>query len=323
MTNNFQILSVGIITFLVISSSIQVFNNRKNLNEIAAFSLAEQINSNVKNPIEIHEIETKKVHVGDIEMAYKMFGKGSPILLINGFSAPLDFWDPTLLEKLASNYTVVTFDNRGIGNTTLGDKEFTMKQFANDTAGLMDALKIKKADVIGWSMGGMIAQELVLGHPDKVGKLVIYASICGGKESTLPSKEVMNAFAGNFNTQSERLQRFLPLMFPEKWRIQNPDYLQNLPPTTEMTPEMTLSRQTDAIINWPGTCNQLGKITQQTLVIVGTDDILTVPSNSLLITGKIPGAVLVQIQGGGHAVMMQYPEKFSNTVLSFLNTRIE
>jgi len=97
----------------------------------------------------LRSIETKKIHVGDIDMAYKIFGNGSPILLINGYSAPLDFWDPTLLEKLASNHTVITFDNRGIGNTTSGDKQFSIPQFAEDTSGLMEALKIDKADIMG------------------------------------------------------------------------------------------------------------------------------------------------------------------------------
>ena len=73
-----------------------------------------------------------------------------------------------------------------------------------------------------------------------------------------------------------------------------------------------------AIVNWPGTCKQLNNITQPTLVIVGTDDNLTVPANSLLMTGKIPGAWLVQIKGGGHGLMFQYPEVFSNIVLTFL-----
>ncbi|MGC1262992.1 MAG: alpha/beta hydrolase [Nitrososphaeraceae archaeon] len=82
-------------------------------------------------------------------MAYKMLGNGSPILLINGFSAPLDFWDPILINKLASNHTVITFDNRGIGNTTSGNKQFSIRQFADDTSRLMEALKIKKADIIG------------------------------------------------------------------------------------------------------------------------------------------------------------------------------
>ena len=96
----------------------------------------------------LNQIETKRIRVDDIEMAYKMFGKGSPILLINGYSAPLDFWDPTLVERLASNHTVITFDNRGIGNTTAGNKKFSIPQFAQDTSKLLDALKIKKADII-------------------------------------------------------------------------------------------------------------------------------------------------------------------------------
>lgn len=70
------------------------------------------------------------------------------------------------LDKLGSNHTVITFDNRGIGNTTSGDKQFSISQFANDTSGLLDALNVKKADVMGWFMGGFIAQELALSHPD-------------------------------------------------------------------------------------------------------------------------------------------------------------
>lgn len=282
------------------------------------FGQTNQVNSNVKKTVNLHGIETKKVHVGDIDIAYKMFGKGNPILLINGYSAPLDFWDPMLLEKLASNHTVITFDNRGIGNTTSGDKKFTIAQFSNDTSGLLDALKIKKADVMGWSMGGMIAQELALLHPDKVGKVIIYASTCGGKETKPPSPEAMKVFANQSGTSRERLQNFLPLLFPEQWRMKDPNYFQNLPTTTETVPNKTLDLQTEAIINWAGTCNRLNNITQPTLIIVGTDDILTVPTNSLLLTENIPGAWLVQMKGGGHGLMLQYPEKFSNVVLTFL-----
>lgn len=264
--------------------------------------------------------ETKKVHVGDIDIAYKMFGKGDAIILISGYSAPLEFWDSTLLEKLASNHTVITFDNRGIGNTTSGNKQFSIPQFADDTSGLLDALKIKKADVMGWSMGGFIAQELALSHPDKVGKLVIYASICGGKESLPPTPDVIKAFSDQSGTSLDRIERFIPLLFPPEWRTQNPNYLQNLPEITESIPNETLNLQTQAIVNWPGTCSRLNSITQPTLVIVGTDDNLTVPANSLLMTGKIPGAWLVQIKGGGHGVMFQYPQEFSNIVLTFLKS---
>ena len=268
----------------------------------------------------LNEIETKKIRVDDIEMAYKIFGKGSPILLINGYSAPLDFWDPTLLKRLSSNHTVITFDNRGVGNTTVGNKKFSIPQFAQDTSKLLDALKIKKADIIGWSMGGMIAQELALSNPEKVGKLIIYASICGGNQSVPPSPEVLKVFSNQSGNTMERLQKFLPVLFPEQWRHDNPNFLYDLPKSSEQTTINTLNKQTEAITNWTGTCNRLGNITQPTMVLVGTDDVLTIPANSILITEKIPGAWLIQIRGGGHAMMMQYPEKFSNIVDTFLTS---
>ena len=113
-------------------------------------------NTNVNTP-NIQDIPAKKVRVGDIDIAYKTFGKGDPILLINGYSFTMDSWDPTLLETLASNHTVIVFDNRGIGNTTSGsEQKFSISLFANDTAGLLEALNIKKADVLSWSMGGRI-----------------------------------------------------------------------------------------------------------------------------------------------------------------------
>src|ERR671928_1002580 len=109
---------------------------------------------------DVQNIPAKKVHVGDIDIAYKIFGKGDPILLINGYTHSMDNWDPTLLERLASNHTVIIFNNRGIGNTTSGENRFSIAQFANDTAGLLDVLEIKQADILGYSMGGFIAQEL-------------------------------------------------------------------------------------------------------------------------------------------------------------------
>jgi len=268
----------------------------------------------------LNEIETKKIRVDDIEMAYKKFRKGSPILLINGYSAPLDFWDPTLVKKLASNHKVITFDNRGVGNTTVGNKPFSIPQFAQDTSKLLDALKIKKADIIGWSMGGMIAQELALSNPEKVGKLIIYASICGGNQSVPPSPEVLKVFSNQSGNTMERLQKFLPVLFPEQWRRDNPNFLYDLPKSSEQTTTNTLNKQTEAITNWTGTCNLLGNITQPTMVLVGTDDVLTTPANSILIAEKIPAAWLIQIRGGGHAMMMQYPEKFSNIVDTFLTS---
>ena len=145
----------------------------------------------------------------------------------------MDSWDPILLGNLAANHTIIVFDNRGIGNTTSGEQKFSIAQFANDTAGLIEALRIRKADVLAWSLGGVVAQELALNHPDRVGKLIIYASTCGGKESVPPSQEVRNALTNQTGTAEDRIARLLPLFFPQEWRNQNPNYLEKIPKTRD------------------------------------------------------------------------------------------
>src|SRR5215213_10717136 len=132
----------------------------------------------------IQNIPVQKVQVGDIDVAYKMFGKGDPIILFNGASDNMDAWDPSLLKGLSSNHTVIVFDQRGIANTTAGSRSYTYQQLANDTAGLLDALKIPKADVIGYSLGSYLAQQLTIMYPNKVNSLVLIGSSCGGKDHT-------------------------------------------------------------------------------------------------------------------------------------------
>src|SRR5215216_3767010 len=132
--------------------------------------------------------QTEHVQVGDINIAYKRFGQGKPILFIAGTSQTKDAWDPTLLLELAAtNHTVIVFDNRGMGETTVGTKPFSIEQFANETAGLLDALQIEKADVFGASLGSFVAQELALNYPEKVDRLVLSAGYCGGNETVYPS----------------------------------------------------------------------------------------------------------------------------------------
>jgi len=132
------------------------------------YGQSDQTNSNVTNTLNIQNIPVKKVHVGDIDVAYKMFGKGDPIILFNGASDNMDAWDPSFLTGISSNHTVIVFDQRGIGNSTVGSKPYTYPQLANDTAGLLDALKIPKADVMGYSLGGHIAQAFTVSYPDLV-----------------------------------------------------------------------------------------------------------------------------------------------------------
>ena len=147
-----EVLSVIYLFALIIPTSMIVTNSPL---------VYGQTNQTVSNA-ELLNIPAKKVHVGDIDIAYKMLGKGDPILLFNGASDNMNAWDPSFLRSLSSNHTVIVFDSRGIGNTTIGSKPYSMEQLANDTAGLLDALKIQKADVMGYSLGSMTAQQYTI-----------------------------------------------------------------------------------------------------------------------------------------------------------------
>ena len=165
---------------------------------------------NATDSSNIQSIPAKKVQVGDIEIAYKMLGKGDPILIYNGASDGMDAWDPSLLTNLSSNHTVIVFDSRGLGNTTMGSKPYTYQQLATDAAGLLDALKIPKADVMGWSLGSYIAQQITIMYPDKVNTLTLIGSSCGGKDHTPKppeflkmQAEVVNKSLNNIPYQEE------------------------------------------------------------------------------------------------------------------------
>lgn len=278
------------------------------------------LNNSIGASTFLDNIPTRKIMVGDIEMGYRIFGTGEPLLLIPGFSMTMDMWDQFMLTKLSANHTVILFDNRGIGATTAnGNRSYIMEQLANDTSRLIDALKIEKpVDVLGLSMGGIIAQELALSHPEKVNKLIIFASSCGGKYAKPPqvSPEVMNGMINGNATQDE----FLSTLFPNKWVQENTDYIKNnvVLPAGKVSRE-SLLHQAEANSKWQGTCDRLNQLKLPTLILTGTDDITSPPANSLMIAQRIPGAWLVQITGGGHGVMSQYPEKISIILELFLS----
>ena len=287
---------------------------------------ASQVNSdkNNANPLNLQNIPAKKIHVGDIDIAYKVFGKGDPILLISGSGQVMDAWDHTILRDLSSNHTVIIFDNRGVGNTTAGTRPFSIIQFANDTIGLLDALKIQKADVLGFSMGTFIAQQLTVLHPEKVNRLVLYGASCGGKDNIPQSPEVVKILSNvvNNNTMQDQ-ERLLSVTYPLAWIRSHPNF--TIPQPKETISPNTLKKQFNIVedwfaTNWSGVCNQLSKITIPTLVITGTEDVAVPTANSLIIVQKIPGAWLVQIKGAGHGLMYQYPEKLSIVLQTFLTT---
>jgi pimeloyl-ACP methyl ester carboxylesterase len=274
------------------------------------------INNNIIN---LQDIVTKQARVGDIDISYKTFGKGDPILLIMGYAGSMYAWDSIFLKELSTNHTVIIFDNRGIGNTTVGSKNFTIEQFATDSAGLLNTLKINKSNVLGYSMGGMIAQQLTLDYPDKVNDLIIYASYCGGNQSIPPNRELFSQMTNRSASTDDIKKRIIPLLFTSNWIKQNPDYLEKFA-SFVFPPMDILERQGKAIFSWGGICDLLKDISQETLIVTGTNDLI-LPSyiDSIMLIEKIPGAWLAQFKGGGHALMSQYPEKLSAIVNTFLD----
>jgi pimeloyl-ACP methyl ester carboxylesterase len=264
----------------------------------------------------------QSVRVGDIDIGYRIMGAGEPVVLITGYSATMDMWDPLLIKELSARYRVILFDNRGIGRTTASDRPFSIGLFAEDTVGLMNALGIKKAHVVGWSMGTFIATEMALKYPEKVDKLVLYAGSCGwnDKDAIKSSPEVSAALMDLSGTGEERAKRLIGVLFPKQWLEEHPDFVKGLPrPGTPVSLD-SIERQGAAIGAWAGACDRLGKIVQPTLIITGTEDVVIPPGNSQMMASRIPGSWLIRIPGG-HSNMYQYPDLFSRCLLGFLQAQ--
>ena len=332
---------VAIISTLVIASpSISNYGYFGFTKVVYGQSDPNQVNSNTTNSVNIQDIPVKKVHVGDIDVAYKVFGKGDPILLIPGASDGMSRWDPSLLKTLSSNHTVIVFDPRGIGNTTIGSKPYTASGLANDTTGLMDVLKIAKAGVMGYSLGSYIAQQVTMMHPDKVNSLVLIGSSCGGKDHTPKPPEfiklqsdIVNEGLNRIPASHAQMQALNVASLGQGWIRLHPESSQlpenitslqqlkpGLPPEV-VNDQNIVGKYWEANPTWSGACAVLAKLDKPTLVITGTDDNFYQPHvNSLKIVEKIPGAWLVQIKNAGHAVVNQYPTDIGMIMNTFLST---
>jgi alpha/beta hydrolase family protein len=178
-----HLIFIVVISTLIISSSLIGNYGYFDITKVVyGQSDSDQKNSNTRNLINMQNIILEKVRVGDIDIAYKVFGKGDPIILFNGASDSMDAWDPSFISSVSSNHTVIAFDQRGIGNTTVGFKPYSMQQLTNDSTGLLAALKIPKAVVLEYSLDSFIAQQFAIIYPDKVSSIILVALTCGGKD---------------------------------------------------------------------------------------------------------------------------------------------
>jgi pimeloyl-ACP methyl ester carboxylesterase len=261
-----------------------------------------------------------RVAVDDIEIAYRVFGedRGSvPLVMIMGYGGLMEMWPISIIESLAQTRRVIVFDNRGMGYSTSTDKDYSIALFAEDTYGFIDALGIESADVLGWSMGSFIAQELALRHPETVGKLILLSASCGGPEAVWPDDAVWRRLVDISGTLDERVQRMMENLFPPRWLRETPDPLKVFPPITAPVDDRHLLRQAKTLRDWPGTYGRLPQIAAETLLLTGTDDIVIPAQNASIIARRIENSSVRRIENGGHGFFYQYPEVTAAHILSF------
>ena len=267
----------------------------------------------------VTRIPVRTVPVNDVTLAYSEFGSGYPVVFINGLGSTMDTWNPPVLEKISQNFRVIIFDNRGTGYSSGTDTSFSIPLLASDTATLMDALCISSASIIGFSMGASVAQELALTFPEKVTRLILVSGDCGGYESVKMQPEILAKLMDKSGTVQDIVNRMFSLIFPSSWLALH-DPLCYCPEIYEPVPgNEIVSRQLDAFFTWAGSFSRLKKVRFPTLVITGTDDVIVPPINSRMLSGRIYSAVLVEIPDAGHGLMYQFPDRFSDCVLGFLN----
>ena len=260
------------------------------------------------------------VKVRDITLYYDTLGVGHPLVLIRGLGSNADHWYPQV-PAFSSCFCVVSFDNRGIGRSDKPDNPYTISMMAEDTAGLMDAIGIPKAHIMGLSMGGMVAQEFALRFPHKVHGLVLACTHCGGGKDLPPSEEIGALFSEFIATASpEAAQKAGKCLFAANTFSKAPELvLEYQRISGRFPPEAkTLIRQWEAI-KGHDTWARLHRIQVPTLVITGAEDLLIAPENSRILAEKIPGAQLCIIPGGGHQFLVEQAHAANEAVLAFLN----
>lgn len=262
----------------------------------------------------------RTVQVGDIAVAVQEFGEGEPLLVVNGTSQSLGFWTDTALAW-ASQYRVITYDLRGMGGSERGSGVISVASLAADARGLLDALEVGRAHVLGYSLGSAVAQELALAVPETVASLVLY---CTWGRTDGFQRAMITALAHPWRTGDlEAALGALGVAFSPQL-LDNPEFgalvEQMLPlfPSTEQQIR-TCAEQWDADLAHD-TLDRLSGLTAPTLVIAGEQDLLTPPWHGKQVADAIPGSRhhLFTGPGSSHALGIERAEEFVPMVLGFL-----
>lgn len=272
--------------------------------------------------------EVKYVEVNDVKLAYYIRGHGEPLLMINGFLSTMSLWDPALLDELSKNHQLVLFDNRGVGlSTDTKENHTTIPQMADDAAGLAKALGYEKVNILAWSMGARIGQQLLIRHPELVNKAVLCAANPGGNHQIPASKDVESKLNNPNVPEMDKLGLVFTNNAAGKQaatevlsRIKSAVAAGTMPNDFTVSKETTIRQDRARTTLWKNNNDnfkQLKNIKSPVLVTDGRYDAIDIPRNSAVIANQIPFAWLAYFDGG-HAFLFQQYKKFADTVNVFL-----
>ncbi len=257
-----------------------------------------------------------RVRAGEVELDVERGGEGPPLLLIMGMSGTALHWGEELLEDLRRDFDVIAFDNRGVGASTRLDGEVTIREMADDAAALLGALEIDSAHVMGISMGGMIAQELALAHPELVRTLTLGCTYCGGEGSAVTSQETI-ALLGEAMMSGDRARAVrtgwevnvsAPFAADEDaWKA-----FEAIAERRAVAVPVVIA-QMQAIAGHD-TSARLPSLRIPTLMIHGTEDRMLPVSNGHMIAELIPDARLEILDGVGHLFFWEQPQRTAELV---------
>jgi 3-oxoadipate enol-lactonase len=253
---------------------------------------------------------------------FEVHGEGPPLVLVMGIGYDATLWTLAQVPALSRTFKVIIFDNRDAGRSSTASAPYTIADMADDVAGLMDALAIKRAHLLGLSMGGMIAQEFALRHADRLERLVL--SGCGAAPARVVFDPIRTWNWVKANDKSGEVfagQQFTWLFSTAFLR--NKEAVQQTISMLTSNPNPVgaeaYNRQAQAYLQYDA-LDRLADVRSPTLVIVGDQDLLTPPWICREIADRIPGSQFEIITGDGssHVVPVERPDEFNNLVTRFL-----
>lgn len=260
------------------------------------------------------------IRANGIDIFYATQGTGAPLLLIAGFACDHTIWDK-VAPVLAKRYRVITFDCRGMGQTSCGEDDgFTVRQLAEDASALLAAIGVERAHVAGHSLGGMIALELRLAHPERVSSLILISSCARVDERGKAIIESWGKLPGQVDPETG-VRLSLPWIYTSAFYAQ-PGFIDQIVKLVLANPHPPSARaildQSRAISEFD-VSGKLGEIRTPTLVMVGKEDILLPLKFTQELVRGIQGAELRVLEGTGHGLLIESSDEVAAAVLEFLS----